>query len=419
MSVFEEGRSVRVAVRRVVLSDFRCYETLRIETDPRPVVLTGPNGAGKTNLLEALSFVTPGRGLRRAPLAEIARKGHTAWAVATVIEAESGLIEVGTGRDPGSERRVVRIDGRPAKPGDLARVTSALWLTPAMDRLFIEGAGGRRRFLDRLTLGQDSRHAARFAAYEHAMRERTRVLKSGRADRSWLTALEETMAHHGVAVALARRKAILQLDAACCQGQGPFPAARLALMGEVEEWLETLSPEASEEKLRETLRVVRGRDETAGGATRGPHRTDLVVRHGEKDVPAGQCSTGEQKAVLIAIVLAQARLRTETLGVAPLLLLDEVIAHLDHVRRDALFDALTSLNAQSWMTGTDSVLFAGLRDRAQFYQVNNATLTVDNGFQGALPFGGGVGGGAPDEGVSPCPSPSPDKTHLPYPDASG
>jgi len=374
-----ERLAARLAVRRLTLTDFRCYQYLRLETDSRPVVLTGPNGAGKTNLLEALSFLTPGRGMRRATLADISRKAAgegSPWAVAAALDGPSGRVEIGTGREQGSERRTVRIDGQPAKAQDLAEIASALWLTPAMDRLFIEGASGRRRFLDRLVFGQESGHARRSTAYEHAMRERTRLLKAGRSDPSWLAALEDAMATNGVAVAEARMRAVARLDEACRQGLGPFPAARLELVGEVEGWLADMAAPEAEEKLRGALRFARARDEAAGAATLGPHRADLGVRHAAKDLPAGQCSTGEQKAVLVSIVLAQARVRTALSGLAPLMLLDEVVAHLDQVRRAALFDELAGLNAQSWMTGTDEQLFDGFGERAQFFQVADATVAV-------------------------------------------
>ncbi len=370
--------SARLAVRRLTLTDFRCYRFLRLETECRPVVLTGANGAGKTNLLEALSFLTPGRGMRRATLSEVTRRDAAesgAWAVAAVLDGAAGRVEIGTGRQPGTERRVVRIDGQPAKAQALGALTSALWLTPAMDRLFIEGAGGRRRFLDRLVLGQDGGHASRAGAYEHAMRERSRLLRAGRADAGWLGALEDAMARHGVAVALARRQATARLNRACAEQTGPFPAAALTLTGEVEDWLETLDPAAAEDKARATLFRARARDEAAGAATFGPHRTDVGVRHAVKDLPAGQCSTGEQKAVLVSIVLAQARVRTKMSGTAPLMLLDEVVAHLDETRRHALFDELAGLSAQSWMTGTDAHLFAGFETRAQFFRVADASVS--------------------------------------------
>nr|WP_235063023.1 DNA replication/repair protein RecF [Paramagnetospirillum caucaseum] len=382
-SAAETGRP---AIRRLSLADFRCYRTLRLETDARPVVLTGANGAGKTNILEALSFLVPGRGLRRAGAADITRHGLEAgspWAVAASLDGAAGRVEIGTGREAGHERRSVRIDGKPAKPGDLSGLVSALWLTPAMDRLFIEGASGRRRFLDRLVFGLVPGHGAESGAYEHAMRERTRLLRAARdggprADPAWIAALEEGMARHGARVASARVESIRRLDAACRAGLGPFPAAGLAVEGEVEGWLAGgQSPEEAEERFRSALRLARARDEAAGAATCGPHRSDLAVRHVPKNLPAGQCSTGEQKAVLVSIVLAQGRVQDRAGGRAPLLLLDEVAAHLDDVRRAALFDELCGLRAQSWMTGTDALLFAGFGARAQFFRVTDATVTPD------------------------------------------
>ena len=380
------AEAARPAVRRLTLSDFRCYRTLRLETDARPVVLTGANGAGKTNILEALSFLVPGRGLRRAGAADITRHGLPAgspWAVAAALDGAAGRVEIGTGREAGHERRSVRIDGKPAKPGDLAGLVSALWLTPAMDRLFMEGASGRRRFLDRLVFGLVPGHGAESGAYEHAMRERTRLLRAARdggpkADPAWVAALEEGMARHGTRVALARVETICRLDAACRAGLGPFPAAGLAVEGEIEGWLAGgTPPDEAEERFRSALRLARARDEAAGTATIGPHRSDLSVRHVPKDLPAGLCSTGEQKAVLVSIVLAQNRVQDQAGGRAPLLLLDEVAAHLDHVRRAALFDELCGLRAQSWMTGTDAMLFAGFGERAQFFRVTDATVAPD------------------------------------------
>jgi DNA replication and repair protein RecF len=370
----------RLAVRRLSLSDFRCYGRLRLETDPGPVVLTGPNGAGKTNLLEALSFLVPGRGMRRAALGDVARQGLAAgapWGVAATLDDGT---EIGTGREAGQDRRSVRLDGETAKPGDLAEHVSILWLVPAMDRLFTESASGRRRFLDRLVLGISTGHGRQASAFEHAMRERSRLLRAGGADPRWLAALEEGMARHGTAVAAARLDAVTRLDAACRQGLGPFPAARLGVAGEVEGWLaEGMEPSRAEDRFRAALSRARARDEAAGAATTGPHRSDLVVRHAAKDMPAGQCSTGEQKAVLVSIVLAQARLHRQLRGWAPLLLLDEVVAHLDEIRRAALFDELGAIGAQSWMTGTDDLLFAGFEDRAQFFRVADAAVTPRQG----------------------------------------
>lgn len=368
-------------VTRVTLSDFRCYAHLRLEADLRPTVLTGPNGAGKTNLIEALSFLTPGRGLRRAKLGDVTRReagAEAGWAVAATVHTPTGPVEVGTGREPGSgERRVVRIDGETARSQvALAGVASAVWLTPAMDRLFVEGASARRRFLDRLVFGLDPAHAARATAYENALRQRARLLKeTRRADPAWLAALEGTMAETGIAVAAARRDMVARLARVCAEAEGPFPRAVPTLAGTVEDWLDDVPALEAEGRLRRALSASRGLDAHTGGAAEGPHRSDLLVRHADKDLPAAQCSTGEQKALLIALVLAQARIQTVARGWAPLLLLDEVVAHLDETRRHALFDAACALEAQVWMTGTDQSLFTGLGERGQFFRVQDATVT--------------------------------------------
>ncbi len=371
-----EGQA-SLAVVRLTLSDFRCYSFLRLEADPRPVVLTGPNGAGKTNILEALSFLAPGRGLRRAKLSDVTRRqaGPTApWAVAATVQRPDGPIELGTGREAASERRVVRIDGQAARSqAALSEVLSALWLTPAMDRLFTEGAGGRRRFLDRLVLGLDPAHAARAAAYDHALRERARLLKENRFDPAWLSVLEETMAHQGVAMAVARRDTVARLNEACRLGLGPFPAAALGVAGRVEANLAAMPAEQVEAALKDSLAQLRRRDAEAGGAGEGPHRSDVWVRHATKDLPAEHCSTGEQKAVLVAIVLGQARIQAARMP--PILLLDEIAAHLDQARRAALFDELCALGAQSWLTGTDESLFAEMGERGQFFRVHDAVVT--------------------------------------------
>jgi DNA replication and repair protein RecF len=383
--VTQPERGAGQAVVRLSLSDFRCYSSLRLEADARPVVLTGANGSGKTNILEALSFLVPGRGLRRAKLGDVARRdaGEGApWAVAARLERSKGdtaeTVDVGTGREPGSERRLVRIDGQAARSqAALSDVASALWLTPAMDRLFSEGAGGRRRFLDRLVLGLDPAHASRAAAYDHALRERAKLLREGRRDPSWLSLLEERMAREGAAMAAARKATVARLNEACRLGIGPFPAALLSVRGTVEDDLDGRTEAEAAEALRAALAAARRRDEESGTTAIGPHRSDLVVRHGVKDQPAEQCSTGEQKAILIAIVLGQARIQASLRGLPPILLLDEVTAHLDQSRRVALFDELCALPAQSWLTGTDRSLFAEMGDRGQFFRVRDALVSRD------------------------------------------
>lgn len=375
----------RLAVTRLTVTEFRCYAAARLEADERPVVLTGPNGAGKTNLLEAVSFLAPGRGLRRVPLAEVTRRaaGPAArWAVAARLTAPAGDCAIGTGLDPeappGSARRLVRIDGRTAaSQAALGQAVAMAWLTPQMDRLFLEGPGDRRRFLDRLVFGFHPDHAGHLAAYEQAMRERARLLKEDRRDESWLAALEDAMAANGVAVAAARRDVAARLRAAVAAGgaeDGPFPQADLAVSGTVEDRLAESPALAVEEAMRRRLAELRRVDAVLGGASEGPHRSDLVVRHRAKDMPAGQCSTGEQKALLIGLVLANARLLAAERGTPPLLLLDEVAAHLDAGRRAALFEALLALGAQAWLTGTDAGLFAPLGDRALHVSIEDARI---------------------------------------------
>ena len=375
-------RDARVGVTRLALTDFRNYATARLDLEPGPVVLTGPNGAGKTNLLEAVSFLSPGRGLRNARLSDVERNCRdgegTGWAVAATLDSGHGTVRLGTGRDPSSgERRLVRIDGEPARgQAVLSELVGIGWLTPQMDRLFIEGPAGRRRFLDRLVLGLDPAHAARVAGYEHAMRERARLLRDGPADPHWLDALDETMATQGVAVAAARRDAVERLDDACTLGESAFPRARLRLAGTIEDWLDDMPALAVEERFKAALRQARPADAAAGGAAVGPHRSDLAVTHAARGAPAESLSTGEQKALLISIVLAHAQLQRQTRGAAPLLLLDEVAAHLDATRREALFETLLGLRSQVWLTGTDTALFSPLRHAARFLSVSEGTLSA-------------------------------------------
>jgi DNA replication and repair protein RecF len=380
-------RSERVGVTRLALTDFRNYRSARLDLDAGPVVLTGPNGAGKTNLLEAVSYLSPGRGLRGARLGDLDRHEvdgalAAAWAVAATIETRRGEVRIGTGRDPlGSDRRAVRIDGEPARSqAALGEFLGLIWLTPQMDRLFVEGPSGRRRFLDRLVLALDPAHAARVLAYDHAQRERARLLRDGGsspggADPAWLNALDETMAAQGVAIAAARRDAVERLDCACAEAEGVFPHASLRLVGTVEAWLDTMPALAVEERFRSALANNRQIDALAGRATVGPHRSDLAVTHAEKGVAAEGLSTGEQKALLISIVLAHARLQRETRGEPPILLLDEVAAHLDAQRREALFTELLDLESQVWLTGTDAALFAPLRPAARFLSVSDGALS--------------------------------------------
>lgn len=368
-----------LAVLRLGVSEFRSYPQAEVESGADSVVLTGPNGAGKTNLLEAVSFLAPGRGLRRAKLAEVERRGaERRWAVNATVTGPVGPVAIGTGRDPeggeDGDRRVVRIDGVNQRgPATLAEHVALSWLTPAMDRLFADGSSARRRFIDRLVLGFDPDHARRVAAFEQAMRERGRLLESGSFDAGWLSALEETMAGEGVAVAAARKTLVDRLAVLAEEGEassaGAFPVPGMAMAGELATWLDTMPALEAEERLAAALAGSRRRDAEAGGAGAGPHRDDFAVVYRAKDAPARQCSTGEQKALLIAIVLSHARLVAAERGRAPLLLLDEIAAHLDPARRQALFREIGRIGVQAWMTGTDEMLFAPLTGRARFFRV--------------------------------------------------
>lgn len=386
------------AVRRLLLTDFRCYESLRLDIDTRPVVLTGPNGAGKTNLLEAVSFLVPGRGLRGARLTDISRRSPAAtvpddqsprpWAVAARIENGGKLCDVGTGLAPDTAdpralrpRRAVRIDGEAARgQAALGEILAALWLTPDMQRLFVDGASGRRRFLDRLVFAFDPAHAGRLQGYERAMRDRSRVLGDADAagrppDGAWLDAVEATMVEKGIAIAAARADLIRRLNPACAMGVGPFPAAGLAVSGKIDDWLARMSALDAEDQFGTALVQSRDRDPHMRRVTEGPHLSDFDVTHLDNNMTAAHCSTGEQKALLISIVLANARLQTLDAGAVPLLLLDEVAAHLDEQRREALFDEIAAMGAQAWMTGTDPVLFASLGSAAQHFAVADARIT--------------------------------------------
>jgi DNA replication and repair protein RecF len=368
-----------LAVLRLKLSDFRGYADARIEVDRRSVVLTGSNGAGKTNVLEALSMLAPGRGLRRARLSDLDRQGGGAWAIAARLQRGSEeAVEVGTGRDPeGGDKRVVRIDAKPARgQAQLAEIGAIQWLTPQMDGLFLDGAGNRRRFLDRLVTGADPDHAGRLTAYDHAQRERLRLLREGRADPTWLDALEDTMARHGVAVAAARRERVHALDGATV-GSGVFPQAALRLAGSVETWLDEIPALEAEDRLKARLAQNRRLDGESGMTAEGPHRSDLEVTHVGRAQAARLCSTGEQKALLLSIQLANARLVKGHSGAAPLLLLDEVAAHLDETRRTALFEEIQVLGTQAWLTGTDAQLFRPLRGLGQFLRVADASISND------------------------------------------
>jgi DNA replication and repair protein RecF len=366
-------------VRRLMLRDFRSYAALDLAIEGRLVVLCGENGAGKTNLLEALSLLSPGRGLRRAELAECARRGGAGGFTLSVEVAECGeKHQLGTGWTPGdgeggAERRN-RIDREPVSSSrafsDHVRV---VWLTPAMDSLFSGPASERRRFLDRFVLAIDPGHGARVGQFERALRGRNRLLEEGGRNASWLDAIEREAAELGVAVAAARLECVSRLEALIDAGRddaASFPWARLALQGEVEALAASGPALEAEDRYRAMLRDNRARDAAAGRTLIGPHLGDLAVWHGPKDMAAASASTGEQKALLVGLVLAHARLVAEMSGIAPLALLDEIAAHFDPRRRAALFDALERLGGQVFLTGADPAAFAKLEDRAQMFDVS-------------------------------------------------
>ncbi|CDX45952.1 DNA replication and repair protein RecF [Mesorhizobium sp. ORS 3359] len=367
-------------ISKLTLTNFRNYAALSLELAPGAVVLSGDNGAGKTNLLEAISFLTPGRGLRRAPYADVAREGGDGgFALHVRIEGPEGQVEIGTGISGGDAAgeggRKVRINGAPARSAeDMLEWLRVVWLTPAMDGLFPGPAADRRRFLDRLVLAIDPGHGQRALDYEKAMRGRNRLLTEGSRDGAWFDAIETQMAETGVAIAAARAELVRLLAAMIDKlpGSGPFPQADISLAGDLESALGSAPAVDVEERYRAALGNGRERDRAAGRTLDGPHRSDLVVRHRPKSMPAELCSTGEQKALLVGIVLSHARLTGEMSGLTPILLLDEIAAHLDAGRRAALFSILEELNCQAFMTGTDAALFSSLAGRAQF-------LTVDHG----------------------------------------
>ncbi|MFW8593688.1 DNA replication/repair protein RecF [Cribrihabitans neustonicus] len=352
-----------LALTALTMSHFRSHLRAELRLDGRPVAIHGANGAGKTNILEAVSLFSPGRGLRRASAAEMARQpGTLGWKLRGELRAPSQAYEVETWSEGGSARQV-RIDNKAASQVALGQIARVVWLIPAMDRLWIEAAEGRRRFLDRIALSFEPGHAEASLAYEKAMRERNRLLKDQVRDPAWYKVLEGRMAEAGHRVHAARVQAVELLQMAQAGAETAFPAAELELIQS-----EGSMP-MSEEGFREVLAESRFRDMAAGRTLTGPHRTDLIGTYRAKGIAAKDCSTGEQKALLVSLILANARALAEREGAPPMLLLDEVAAHLDAGRRAALYDEICALGAQAWMTGTGPELFAGLGGRAQMLEV--------------------------------------------------
>lgn len=377
--------SQRYAISRLTLTGYRNYQSLRVEP-PRPLVcLTGQNGAGKTNVLEAISLLMPGRGLRGAEFQAIARLGGTgSWAVAAESRTPQQDVQLGTAWEPAEDgsqsSRAVMIDGFVQKSaGALAGCLRIVWLTPAMDRLFSGSPGERRRFLDRMVAIFDPEHSSRLSAYEKLMRERNALLQLGSFDPAWIGAIENQMAEAAVAISHARIDAAEVLGRHLGEGDAsPFPWGRLAIKGDTEELVSSRPAVQAEDDLRQLFARGRAIDKSAGRTLAGPHRSDLFVTHGPKNMEAELCSTGEQKALLIGLVLAQAKALKSMAGAAPILLLDEVAAHLDKARRIGLFELLSGLGCQAWMTGTEAQLFDGAGASAVVYQVENNSLSESN-----------------------------------------
>lgn len=380
-------------LRRLGLTDFRNYARLDWRPVGRIAVITGPNGSGKTNLLEAISLLVPGRGLRGARGADLARAGGTGWAVASRLDTPAGEVDIGTGTSPegSADRRVFRLDGAaPRSQAEIAARVSAVWLTPQMDRLFHEGASGRRRFLDRLVYALEPGHAREVASYEAATASRNRLLGEGRADPGWLAGLEDAMARHGVAATVARMGLVRRLNETLAAGAvGAFPIARMSLVCAIADRLAEAPALAVEDWLRETLAAGRGRDAAAGSAAAGAHRADMDLADAATGIVAARASTGQQKSLLIAVILGHAALLASARGFAPLLLLDEPVVHLDQGRREALFAALAALPAQAFLTGTDAEVFAPLAGVAEALRTGGDGLVADPGFPAPSDVAGG------------------------------
>lgn len=366
------------SLSRLALSNFRNYSTLEATLQQKPVVITGPNGSGKTNILEAISLLSPGKGLRRIKLSEADRidnQTRLPWAIHATIGYHGQETHIGTGRHNISEsKRIVKIDGTVIKnQTELTQSFSVMWQTPQMDGLFLGSASDRRKFLDRLVYNFDPEHASRIYSYEYSTRERAKLLQNN-GDPRWISILEEKMAERAVSIAIARLDAIHSIQAAMLQSDTAFPKGTLAIQGEVEAMVGSAPALQIEETVRQKLYHARHQDKLTGRTGYGTHRSDFLVTHCEKHMPAAYCSTGEQKALLLSIILAEARAKAQWKNSVPVLLLDEVVAHLDATRRSSLYEELLHMGAQVWMTGTDVELFKELDGKAQFLSVQQGVV---------------------------------------------
>jgi DNA replication and repair protein RecF len=396
-SLIPDSWPLQGGLTRLLLQNFRNYQTLDLSLQKETMVLIGPNGAGKTNILEAISFLSPGRGLRGIKLSQATnlikanQDPKSSWAISVVVETDSGPIQLGTGLDytaTGTERRLVKINGQPAKSqASLTDWISVIWLVPQMDRLFLEGASLRRKFVDRMVYTLDPAHADRVHRYDHHLRERSFLLREGRYDPLWVSTLERHLAEDGVAIAIARQQVVGSIMNAQNQEKGyPFPQFQAEMTGTLETWLQAGQPAlAVEDDYTKQLSACRRQDGESGGASIGPHRSDFHVSHLAKQLPAELCSTGEQKMLLIAVTLAFTRVQALGRTCPTILLLDDIVAHLDDHHRSVLFQEIwdaannsTSRQAlQVWMTGTDVAAFQSLYERGQFLMINS---TLTNGY---------------------------------------
>lgn len=370
-------------ISHLTLQNVRSYGTLqKKDLNPNSVILCGPNGVGKTNILEAISFLSPGRGLWSARISEIQNSTilqDTGWAISSTLETNFGPVQIGIGRDQMSEKKIIRINGQSATQAALGEWLTCLWLTPQMDRLFLDSASHRRRFFDRLIYTFDPAHLGRLTRYENAMRQRLKLLKESRHEEIWLTGLESQMAESALSITASRLSFNEKLQQAYIlatrEEKDNFPKASLKITGHLEDNLAYLSALDTEDRYIVTLNNNRAKDRDSGITHAGPHRSDFDVTYTHKNMPAASCSTGEQKALLIGIILAHARLLSKERGAAPILLLDEVVAHLDPSRRKVLADILSRHTSQIWMSGTDRALFQDFSDFSDFLDVSASDVT--------------------------------------------
>lgn len=371
------------AITQLTLENFRNYRTLSLQVPAKPVILTGHNGAGKTNILEAISLLCPGRGIRKSTLKQMDNlaAGGAPWVVSVELQSGEETHRVGMGRDgeAARDKRILKIDGEIKRQhGILTRYASVQWLTPSMDQVFMEGGTARRKFLDRIVYSFDPEHASRVGAYELSMRERNKLLSDrATADPYWLSVLEQQMAEAGVAMTIARQETLARIAEAMQELHPEFPKAITELQGTLEAWLSGgLSALEAESKFAARLAEIRSLDSAAGRAMEGAHRSHFHVIHSLKNAMAEQCSTGEQKALLLSLILSSAKARTKWCGLPPVLLLDEVVAHLDVDKRNCLFDVISSTAIQAWMTGTDAADFQGLQAVATVVEIASGEALI-------------------------------------------